>query len=69
MVYLKQGSVIVDEVPIAVMVGGEAYTISDNEIERADYTFETVEDYYTWAADNVDGFGDTNYANNTNDEA
>jgi hypothetical protein len=61
MVYLKQGLVIVDEVPITVMVGGEAYTISENEIERADYTFETVEDYYTWAKDNVDGWGDPTY--------
>ena len=67
MIYLKEGSVSVDEVPITLMVGGALYTISENEIAEAEYTFNTVEEYYTWAAANVDGFGDPNF-NNTNNE-
>jgi hypothetical protein len=57
MIYIKIGKHKVDEVPILIYIGGIAHTLSDNELEEPNEVFELVEEYYSWAAENVDGWG------------
>jgi hypothetical protein len=58
MIYIKQGLIVVDDVPIHISIGGVVHTISERNMDEPDHTFVTTEDYYGWAIDNVDGFGE-----------
>jgi hypothetical protein len=57
MIYIKIGKHNVDEVPIHIQVSGIEHTISENEIQEPDFLFNDAEEYYAWAAENVDGWG------------
>lgn len=61
MISIKKGLHNIDEMPVIIHVEGNDYTITEQHIDDPNYTFETTEDYYTWAADHVDGWGDPTY--------
>lgn len=64
MISIKKGLHEIDEVPIMIQVGGVGHTVTEQEVDEPNKTFEDAEDYYLWAADNVDGWGDPTYLTN-----